>query len=231
MNPDEKLALKQKSAQKALSFVKEGMVLGVGSGSTVREFIRLLSSSSLDLQSIVCIPSSIDTEALLIDANLRVGQLNQYPEIDLTIDGADRVDQQLNLIKGGGGALLREKILAAASKIVIIIVDESKLVDQLAGSFPIPVEVLPIAKRPVEQALKALGGKPKLRQASDKLGPTITDNGNIILDTDFPSMPEPAILEQQLNNIPGVLENGLFSNQLVSKVIVASTRGILLKEK
>ncbi|RLI72507.1 ribose 5-phosphate isomerase A [Candidatus Heimdallarchaeota archaeon] len=233
MKNDEKLLLKQKSAQKALSYVKNGMVLGIGSGSTVREFIRLLAaSSSLDLQSIICIPSSFDTESLLVKANLRLGRLNQFSKIDLTIDGADRVDSKLNLIKGGGGALLREKIVAAASKEVIIIVDESKLVKELAGSYPIPVEVLPLAKVFVENALQKLGGKPSLRLAANKLGATITDNGNMLLDTEFTKIPDIAKLEEEINNIPGVFENGLFSNRLVTRIIIATTtKGIIVKEK
>ena len=230
-NKNQILEKKRKSAAEALSFVKNNMIIGIGSGSTVREFIKLLGKSSLDSSSIICIPSSFDTEQMLIDNKMRIGTLNQYPQLDLTIDGADRVDDKLNLIKGGGGAMLREKIIAAAAKEVIIIVDESKMVAKLDGSFPIPVEVVPHALNFVISKLESIGGKPTLRVASDKLGPTVTDNGNLILDTDFQEIKNPETLEITLNNIPGVMENGLFPNKLVTKVIIASSSGITLKEK
>ncbi len=228
---DEKLLMKQRSAQKALEYVKEKMILGVGSGSTVREFIKLLKKADINLSEIICIPSSFDTEAMLIEQGCQVGSLNQYPKIDLTIDGADRVDSDLNIIKGGGGAMLQEKIIAGAASEVIIIVDASKLVSTLGGSFPVPVEVIPLAKEFVKRELEALGGKVSLRKASDKLGPTVTDNGNIILDTDFKEIANPEQLEKQLNNIPGVMENGLFPKGLISRVIVAEQKEIKLLEK
>jgi ribose 5-phosphate isomerase A len=228
---DQILEKKQKSAAEALSFVKNGMIIGIGSGSTVREFIKLFGKSSLDSSSIICVPSSFDTEQMLIDNKMQIGSLNQFPLLDLTIDGADRVDDKLNLIKGGGGALLREKIIAAAAKEVIIIVDESKIVAKLEGTFPIPVEVIPHALNFVISKLKLIGGKPSLRKASDKLGPTVTDNGNLILDADFQVIKNPEELETTINNIPGVMENGLFPCKLVTKVIIASSSGIVLKEK
>lgn len=223
--------MKRKAAKEALKFVKDGMVLGIGSGSTVREFIKLLGTSDFDTQKIICIPSSLDTENMLIENEMVVGTLNQFPVIDLTVDGADRVDKDLNVIKGGGGALLREKIIAAAATDLVIIVDESKLVSELGGSFPIPVEVIPHAKEFVVKKLLALKGEPKLRMASDKLGPTVTDNGNVILDTDFKIISDPAELEINLNNIPGVMENGLFPKDLVSRVIIASEKEIKIKDK
>jgi ribose 5-phosphate isomerase A len=223
--------MKKKAAKEALQFVKEGMVLGIGSGSTVREFIKLLGESELDVQKIICIPSSLDTENMLIENGMVVGSLNQNPIIDLTVDGADRVDDDLNVIKGGGGALLREKIIAAAAKKVVIIVDESKMVSKLGGSFPIPVETIPHAKEFVKKKLQSLSGKPELRMASDKLGPTVTDNGNIILDTDFEEISNPTLFEGILNNIPGVMENGLFPKTLVTKVIVATEKEIKILER
>ena len=223
--------MKKKAAKEALKFVKEGMILGIGSGSTVREFIKLLGESELNIKKIICIPSSLDTENMLIENGMVVGTLNQNPIINLTVDGADRVDEELNVIKGGGGALLREKIIAAAAKEVVIIVDESKMVTNLGGSFPIPIETIPHAKEFVKKKLQALSGEPKLRMASDKLGPTITDNGNIILDTDFEQISNPAVFEGILNNIPGVMENGLFPKNLITKVIVATEKEILIKER
>lgn len=229
---DQKLLMKQKCAKEATKYVKENMILGIGSGSTVREFIKLLGKSKLNLETIICIPSSYDTETMLQENGMRIGTLNQYSKIDLTIDGADRVDMDLNVIKGGGGALLREKIIAAAAQKVIIIIDSSKMVQSLGGSFPIPVEVIPHAKNYVKTRLEKIGGSPNLRKASDKLGPTITDNGNIILDTDFAKIAHPEILEKELNNIPGVMENGIFPKNLVNIVIVAETEEIkILKNK
>ncbi len=229
--PDQKLIMKRKAAAEALKLVKDGMILGIGSGSTVREFIKLFGDSKIDSKTIVCIPSSFDTENMLINNGMKVGTLNQYPAIDITIDGADRVDKDLNLIKGGGGALLREKVIAAASIQLVIIVDDSKMVQTLEGSFPIPVEVIPHAKEFVEKELLKLKGTPHLRKASDKLGPTVTDNGNIILDTDFSSISKPEELETTINNIPGVMENGIFSRKLVAQVIVASEKEIKILKK
>ncbi len=233
MTPDKNqiLEMKRKSAAKALTYIKNGMIIGIGSGSTVREFIKLLGTSSLDIDSIICIPSSYDTEQMLIENEMRIGSLNQYPQLDITIDGADRVDKKLNLIKGGGGALLREKIIAAAAKNVIIIVDESKIVAKLEGTFPIPIEVIPLAINYVKLKLKELGGNPNIRKASDKLGPTVTDNGNLLLDTDFQEIKNPEILEATINKIPGVMENGLFPNNLITKVIIATDTEIKLMEK
>ena len=228
---DEKLKMKRLCAKEALKYVKDGMVLGVGSGSTVREFIILLGKSEIDSSKIVCIPSSYDTEMMLIQNGMNVGRLNKYPVIDVTIDGADRVDAKLNVIKGGGGALLREKIIAAAAKKVIIIVDNTKMVETLGGTFPVPVEVIPHAQTYVLEELKKLKGTPNLRKASDKLGPTITDNGNIILDTDFQNIPNPQQMEEQLNNLPGVMENGLFPNRLIDLVILADGKDIKVLEK
>jgi ribose 5-phosphate isomerase A len=218
--------LKQLSARAALSSVQEDKVLGIGSGSTVKEFIQLLPSTPVDISTLVCIPSSYDTEQLLIDNDLIIGTLNQYPKIFLTVDGADRVDKSMNLIKGGGGAFLQEKLLISAAEKVVIIVDESKIVPKLGGSFPVPVEVIPRAKKLVTRALQELGGKVSLRPASNKLGPTITDNGNIILDTTFDEIADVPVLEQQLNNIPGVIENGLFPRSLIDQVIIGTTEGI-----
>lgn len=228
---DQKLNMKQKCAEEATKFVKDNMVLGVGSGSTVREFIKLLGRSNLDVKSLVCIPSSLDTEHMLIENGFRIGSLNQFPSIDLTVDGADRVDEKLNLIKGGGGAMLQEKIIAAAAKKVIIIVDQSKLVPKLAGTFPVPTEVIPHARNFVIKELEKLGGKPTERKASDKLGPTITDNGNIILDVDFQDAFEPEVMELKLNAIPGIVENGIFSRKLVNQVIVAEGEKIKILVK
>ncbi|MBD3189869.1 MAG: ribose-5-phosphate isomerase RpiA [Candidatus Heimdallarchaeota archaeon] len=220
------LKMKQKCAQEAIKSVKEGMILGIGSGSTVCEFISILSQSSLNLQKVICIPSSFDTEALLVNYGLQVGSLNQFPTIDLTFDGADRVDKDLNCIKGGGGALLREKIIGAASKALIILVDKSKMVPALGNSFPVPIEVIPHARAFVYKQLRKLGGKPALRIASDKLGPTITDNGNVLLDTSFEEINDVEKLEQTINSIPGVMENGLFPNKMVHQVILGTEKEI-----
>lgn len=228
---DQKLLMKQKSAKEAAKFVVDGMILGIGSGSTVREFIKILAKSKIAIDSLICIPSSLDTEQMLIDQGFKVGTLNQYPVIDLTVDGADKVDNEMNVIKGGGAALLQEKLIAAAAKNAIIIVDSSKMTEKLGGSFPVPVEVIPKASNFVKKQLRTLEGKPVLRKASDKLGPTITDNGNIIFDTDFETIDDPEEMEKTLNAIPGVMENGLFPKRLIDKVIIAEGKEIRILVK
>jgi ribose 5-phosphate isomerase A len=223
------LLMKQKCAQEAVKKVQNDMILGIGSGSTVKEFIKLLGErDDLDVTTIVCIASSYDTEQMLIDNGMQVGLLNQYSKIDLTIDGADRVDKKLNLIKGGGAALLREKIIATAAQKVIIIVDKSKIVQQLDDSFPVPVEVIPFALNFVTRKLELLEGKPVIRKTSNKLGPLITDNGNMILDTYFDAIDHPDRLEQLINNIPGVMENGLFPSKLITEVIQAKEKEVVI---
>ena len=197
-------------------FVQSGMKLGLGTGSTavwaVRRIGELLHDGSVD--TIVAVATSSQSEVEAHAAGIALRTVND-PEIagglDLTIDGADEVDLRGNLTKGGGGALLIEKIVAYASKRVIIIVGQDKLVDHLGLNFPIPVEVVPLARIPVIGALEQLGCAVSLRMAVKKMGAVITDNGNIILDVLLPAPTDIAEFERELNTIPGVVENGVFA--------------------
>ncbi|HIP24989.1 MAG TPA: ribose 5-phosphate isomerase A, partial [Archaeoglobus profundus] len=169
------------------------------------------------------VPSSYKSHLVAIKNGIKIVDLFQYSELDLCIDGADQIDQNLNCIKGGGGALTREKIIASASKKFIIIADESKLVDKL--NMPIPVEILPFAYGFVVKAIKELGGECLIRECKGKLGPIISDNGNFIVDCSFGVIDKPRELEIRLNNIPGVIENGIFCNDMIDKVIIGSKNG------
>lgn len=217
--------LKKIAAEAAVQYVKDGMVVGLGTGSTtlfaIRKIGELVNKNSLD---IVGIPSSQKTETEARLAKLPLTTLQDHPIIDITIDGADEVDPQLNLIKGGGGALLREKILARASKRLVIIVDESKLSPRLGTKWPVPIEVIEFGYTPVISYLEELGGKVKIRL--DEKGKRFkTDEGNIILDCDFGPIEDLKKLTLNLNKQPAIVENGLFLD-FASEVIVAGIKGI-----
>ena len=217
---------KRRAAEAALAHVKDGMVLGVGTGSTVDIFIDLLAAKVVaEKVSILTVPSSFATEQRLRAAGFQLKPLNGVSEVPLVIDGADEVDKQLALIKGGGAALLREKILAEAASELIIIVDNGKLVPQLGKKMPVPLEVLPAAFSLVTERIRTIGGSPSLRQAERKAGPVITDNGNFIIDAKFPGISNPVDMEKRLNAIPGVLDNGLFPNQ-ADIVYVGEDKGV-----
>ncbi len=178
---------KQNAALSALSRVPKSGVIGLGSGSTIVFFAEALSKLMKEGQAeISVVPSSYQAYMLAIQYGLPITNLDINPNLDLTVDGADEVDKELNLTKGGGGALLQEKIVASASKSLVIIVDESKLVDALATKFLIPVEVLPLSVGLVRRKLSDMGIIPILREAERKMGPVVTDNGNFILDLKFP---------------------------------------------
>ncbi len=208
--------LKRRAGERAVDFVKDGMVVGLGTGTTVRYTILKLGEMVKDGLDIIGIPTSTATEKLAKELGIKLGSIDEYQVIDLTIDGADEVDKQLNLIKGGGGALLREKIIAHASKYEIIVVDESKVKDTL-GEFPLPIEIVKFGYRRTMNVLTSLNCKPKLRMRGD--GIFITDNGNYIVDCKFDKIDKPASLEREIDEIPGVVEIGLFIN-MASKVIV-----------
>ncbi len=221
-------SLKVLVAKKALEYIKDGMVLGLGSGTTVAEFIKLLGNLvRVNEWKIWVIPTSFDSEILALRNNLHVVTLDEYPEPELAIDGADEVDPHKNLIKGGGGAMMREKIIDYAAKKLLIIVDESKLVNKLCEKRPIPLEVLPFAWRFVINELNKLKGKAIIRPcAGGKIGPIVTDNGNLIVDY-FPEKPleNPEEVEITLKSIPGVLETGIFLGKKVWKVLVGCRGG------
>ena len=209
MSQDKK---KQQVAKAALDYVADDIVIGVGTGSTVNCFIELLATIRHRIEGAVA--SSNATEALLRRHHIPVQPLNSVNDLPLYIDGADEATRHRALIKGGGGALTREKIVAAVSRKFICIIDDSKLVDCL-GSFPLPVEVIPMAQSYVAREIVKLGGQPVLRQGFT------TDNGNLILDVHNLTIMEPARLENTLNNIAGVVTNGLFAMRPADMLLVA----------
>ncbi len=220
--------LKIAAAAEALTHVKNGMKLGIGTGSTAEEFVRLLAVKVAEGFEIIGVPTSERTAALCAELGVPLTTLEETPHLDLTIDGADEVDGDLSLIKGGGGALLREKIVAAASDAMIVIADESKVVDTL-GRFPLPVEVnrfgLAATKLAIEKAIAGLGLEAplNLRMKDDEI--FVTDGGHYILDASFGRIPDTKALSDALFAIPGVVEHGLFIG-LARAAIIAGTSGI-----
>ncbi|MFA9485269.1 MULTISPECIES: ribose-5-phosphate isomerase RpiA [unclassified Moraxella] len=212
---DPKLAQKQAAAKAALNYIQDGMILGVGTGSTVNCLIELLPQVKLK----GAVSSSRVTEEKLATLGIEIFDLNTVGELDLYIDGADEIDAQGNMIKGGGGALTREKIVAAASKSFVCMVDESKIVQKL-GKFPVAIEVLPQARSYVARELVKLGGDPVYREGF------VTDYGNVILDTYDLDIASPVQLEEALNNIVGVVCNGIFAHQSANIMLKASDASV-----
>ena len=218
--------LKKQAAEKAVESVRDGMIVGLGTGSTTQFAIRKIGElvKKEMLTNIFCIPSSQTTEAEARALKIPLTTLQEHPLIDITIDGADEVDPDLNLIKGGGGALLREKIIAQASKRVLIIIDESKLSPRLGTKWPVPVEVFEFGHKPLWNHLESLGAKVKLRL--DSTGNAFrTDERNIILDCNFGPIQNLDQLNKNLSKQAAIVENGLFLG-LASEVIIAGTKGI-----
>ena len=221
--------LKRAAALEAMSFVKNGMRLGLGTGSTARHFVDLVGAAVAGGLDVLCVPTSEATRAQAAELGIPLTTLDATPELDLTVDGADEFDPQLRLIKGGGGALLREKIVAAASASMVVITDASKQVARL-GKFPLPVEVnvfgLGATRALVARQSAACGcaGPIKLRLCADG-SPFITDGGHYILDCAFGVIPDPDRLAASLNAIPGVVEHGLFIG-LAKAIILADATGI-----
>lgn len=203
---------KRRVALEAAKHVKDNAIIGLGSGTTIAYAIEAIGERrKLENLNVKGIPTSYQAFQLAVKYGIPVTTLEENPAIDLTIDGADQVDPNLNLIKGMGAALLREKIVASASKQNIIVVDESKRVKVLGEKqHPVPIEVLPFASAYVQRRIEAMGGKAVLREGKGKLGPVVTDNGNIILDAVFGEISDPTVLGIKLKMIPGVLETGLF---------------------
>lgn len=204
--------MKQQVGKAAADLVQSGSIVGLGTGSTTAYAIEYLGKrlQSGDLKDIKGIPTSFQASVLAKKYGIPLTTLDEVDRIDIAIDGADEVDPQKNLIKGGGAAHTREKIVDALAEQFVVVVDASKLVDQLGSTFLLPVEVIPMAMTPVMRAIEKLGGKPQLRMGVKKAGPVVTDEGNFVVDVKFDSIDNPAELEKTLNNIPGVLENGLF---------------------
>jgi len=210
--------LKNEVAKAALKYVVPETIIGVGTGSTANFFIDQLATIKSSIKGAVA--SSIETANRLKSHGIDVFDLNEVSEISVYIDGADESDHHLNLIKGGGGALTREKIVAAVSKQFVCIADDSKLVDVL-GKFPLPIEVIPMATNYVKrEIIKSIGGNPVLREEFT------TDNGNLILDIHDLTIESPKVLEGQLNNIVGVVTNGLFANRGADILLLASQKGV-----
>ena len=218
--------LKQKAAWRAAEFVESGMVVGLGTGSTTEYAVRRIAEmlKAGELSDVVGIPTSIRTEKLARELDIPLVGFETHQTIDLTIDGADEVDPDLNLIKGGGGALLREKVVAQASRRNIIIVDESKLVPKLGTGWALPIEVIPFARHTEAKFLTDIGGDVTVRTSDDGT-PFSTDQNNLILDTNFGQIQAPSELTTQLNERAGIVEHGLFLN-LATDVIIAREGGL-----
>ena len=220
--------LKIKAAEQALSHVRDGMRLGIGTGSTAEEFVRLLAVKVAAGLNITGVATSERTAKLCAELGVPMATLEQMPELDLTIDGADEIDPSLTLIKGAGGALLREKIVAATSASMIVIADATKLVDVI-GRFPLPIEVnvfgLAVTIKAIGKAALSLGlsGPIVLRQTAS--GPFLTDGGNLIVDASFGRIPDAEALSNALHRIPGVVEHGIFLN-MAKIAIIAADDGI-----
>ncbi|MDA9703843.1 ribose-5-phosphate isomerase RpiA [Prochlorococcus sp. AH-736-L19] len=214
--------MKQIVADAAIQEVKSGMILGLGSGSTAALMIKSLADNirSGKLQNIRGVATSFQSEVLALQLDIPLIDLASVSQIDLAIDGADEVDPGFQLIKGGGACHVREKLVASKANKLLIVVDETKLVRNLNQSFPLPVEVLPNAWKQVQELISQMSGTSTLRMATKKAGPIVTDQGNLILDVLFDDgIKNPKEIEMTLNNIPGVLENGLFVD-LTDKVLV-----------
>ena len=214
--------MKQAVAAAATEQIQSGMVVGLGSGSTAALMIQALGAKlkSGELSDVVGVTTSFQGEVLAADLGIPLKSLNAIERIDLAIDGADEVDPAFQLIKGGGACHVQEKLVAVRAERFVVVVDSTKLVDTLNLSFLLPVEVLPGAWRQVQAQLAAMGGDAQLRMAVKKAGPVVTDQGNLVLDVKFAAgISDPAELEAAINNLPGVLENGLFVN-ITDQVLV-----------
>lgn len=211
------LEMKKIAAQAALQFVKPDMIVGVGSGSTVNCFIEALGTLKDQIKGAVA--ASKNSEALLRQQGIEVFSTNDVSGLDIYVDGADEINPQKMMIKGGGAALTREKIVAALAKNFICIVDSSKQVDVLGSTFPLPIEVIPMARSQVARKLVTLGGAPEYREG------VVTDNGNIILDVHNFEILNPVEMEKELNNVAGVVTNGVFALRPADTVIVGTSDG------
>ena len=224
--------MKQAVAAAAVEQIQDGMVVGLGSGSTAALMIQGLGARLQrgELQDITGVTTSFQGEVLAAELGIPLKSLNAISHIDLAIDGADEVDPSFQLIKGGGACHVQEKLVARRAARFVVVVDATKLVDTLNLGFLLPVEVLPGAWRQVQGQLGELGGQAELRMAVRKAGPVVTDQGNLVLDVKFAGgISDPLALEKEINNLPGVLENGLFVNltdQVLVGEIVAGVPGV-----
>ena len=217
--------LKRSAGEAAAGYVRSGNLVGLGSGSTARFATLRIGDllASNELRDVVAVPTSEATAELARGVAIPLASLEDVSHIDVTIDGADEVDPELNLIKGLGGALLREKVVASITSLQVIVVDDSKLVQNLGTRVPLPVEVVPFGWKTCVKAMSALGCEPRLRMQDG--GRYLTDEGNHILDCRFERIVDAYLMEQRINNVPGVVENGLFVG-LADVVVVASPTGL-----
>jgi len=206
------------------NYIRDNMVVGIGSGSTVVYAVERLSQRVKEEHlNITCINTSFQSYQLITGNGLKLGSLDTTPIIDVDIDGADDIDDELNLIKGGGGCHVQEKIIASNSKVMVVIADYRKDSKYLGEGYKkgVPVEVIPLGYIPIMKKIKKLGGKPSLRMAKNKAGPVVSDNGNFILDVDFGIIKDPAELNRELKMIPGVVETGFFINGVSANIEIA----------
>lgn len=216
--------LKRMVAKEALKYIDDDMIIGLGTGSTTAYFIQMLGKKLMtgELEDVYGIPTSYQSRLLALESGVPVVSLDEVDAIDLAIDGADEVDPHLNLIKGRGAALTMEKIIEYRAGAFIVLVDESKLVEYLGQKMPVPIEVIPAAWRAIKEELEVFNATAELRMGVKKDGPVITDNGNFILDAKFERIEDPLDMEIELNNIPGVVENGIFAD--IADIVLVGTR-------
>lgn len=214
--PDSNVEEKRAAGEAAAEMVRDGMVLGLGTGSTVAWTIKRIGEMVEEGMEVLGVPTSYQAQELAIAAGIPLTSLDQDPVLDLAIDGADQIAADLTTIKGGGAAHAREKVVASSATWFVIVADSTKRVDLL--SHPVPVEVLPFAASLAKRWIEELGGTPVIRQAKMKDGPVITDNGNFVIDADFGVIEDPGLLAAQLSEIPGVVEHGIF--EIVDQLIV-----------
>lgn len=222
--------LKKKAGIRAAAMVQDGMILGLGTGSTVYHFLVELSRriKAGDLK-VAGVPTSRDTEAIARRLSIPLTDLDEHPSLDLDVDGADEVDPGLNVIKGGGGAHVREKIIARSSRQLVIVVDEGKLSGALGTRCPVPVEILPLARSIVTRRASELGGNAVLRRSGGG-SPLVTDNGNWILDCSFGPIGDPSALESELKGITGVVDSGIFAG-LADSVVIGTPGGCRIERR
>ena len=224
--------LKKAVVRKALEFIEDDMVVGLGTGSTTAYFIEYLGKLIMEeeLEDVYGVPTSYQSRLLAIENGIPVVGLDEVDAIDIAVDGADEVDPHLNLIKGRGAALTMEKIIEYRAGTFLVLVDESKLVERLGEKMPVPLEVIPAAWRAIAEEVEVFNAEAELRMAAKKDGPVITDNGNFILDVRFHHIEDPLDLEIELNNIPGVVENGIFAD-IADIVLVGTKDGVKRMER
>ncbi|MCK4475523.1 MAG: ribose-5-phosphate isomerase RpiA [Methanophagales archaeon] len=228
MNEDKRGKKKEKAAESAASLIKDGMVVGLGTGSTAEFVIRRIGVRIKEEGlEVLGVPTSLRTEMLAIECGIPITTLSEHPALDICIDGADQVDSQLNLIKGGWGSHTREKIVSYAAKKLVICIEEEKLVEML--NKPVPLEVLPYAVKIVDREVKELGGVPVLREEGNKGGYFITENENLIIDADFGVINNPEEMSVALSSIVGSVEHGIFTN--VAEVHVGNEKGVKILKK